>query len=291
MIKQKTTSLIAMLASSLLLVACGSDSDDDSANLTGTFIDSAVANIAYRTETLSGFTNEAGEFDYLKGETVVFSVGGIDFPSGPASGVVTPLTLADTLDISNTTVSNIIRLLQSLDVDGDASNGISISDTAHTAAADMGDVDVTSDTFSADQDVINLIANSGSTTTQLISAFDASNHFEDTLGTLFSEYSISGNTFSISSDDTEATELIFNANGTGSIEFAVNDVNSITWSVAGDVLSFKEVDDYQDYWDWVYTVTSVTATQIEVSFSVTGMEDGQAVSDSGVLTMDLEVIL
>ena len=92
-----------------------------------------MINIGYRTETVEGVTNSLGEYNYIVGETVTFFIGDLVFPTVSASGVVTPLQLADTEDTSDPTVVNIIRLLQTLDVDGDPSNGIEISDTARFA--------------------------------------------------------------------------------------------------------------------------------------------------------------
>jgi len=290
--KNQFMPLAVVLASSALLVACGSgsDSDDTPATLTGKFLDSAVANIAYRTETHSGFTNANGEFNYKAGETVTFSIGGIDLPSAAASSIVTPLTLADTLSLENVTVSNITRLLQSLDVDGDASNGITISDTAHTYAQDMNAVDVTSITFSSDQNVTNLIANSGSTTTEIVATGTAINHLAATLNSVLTEYLISGNTYSITSDNTSSTSVYFAANGTGNLTFGQDDVQDITWSISGNSITFTESPGNADYWNWVYTPTSISGNQIEVSFSVSGVEDGAPVSGSGTLTLNLVLL-
>ncbi len=52
-----------------------------------------------------------GEYDYVDGETVTFFIGDLEFPL-VAAGVVTPLSIANTQDTSNSTVVNMIRLLQ-----------------------------------------------------------------------------------------------------------------------------------------------------------------------------------
>ena len=112
-----------LILSSLLLplFACsgGGDSGTTSASTTktGIFLDSPVINIGYKTETLSGVTGPNGEYDYLPGETVTFFIGDLELPSTLATGTVTPLTLVGTQDTSNSTVVNIIRLLQTLDSD------------------------------------------------------------------------------------------------------------------------------------------------------------------------------
>lgn len=78
MLKPSTITSAILLSTSLMLTACGgssSSSKDSSEDLnttkTGVFVDSPVANIAYRTETHSGFTDSNGEFLFENGETVI----------------------------------------------------------------------------------------------------------------------------------------------------------------------------------------------------------------------------
>jgi hypothetical protein len=83
-----------------LLAGCGgggSSSSDDtgSANvLTGIFVDSAVEGVSYTTETRSDVTNATGEFSYLQGENVTFSIGSLTFPTIPAAAQVSPVDMA-----------------------------------------------------------------------------------------------------------------------------------------------------------------------------------------------------
>ena len=164
-----------------VLTACDSTSSkgtSDPGISTGVFIDSAVANIAYRTGSQSGFTNEKGEYQYRGGEQVIFSIGAIDFPSAPARRIVTPLDLVNTDQVDNPIVLNISRLLLSLDVDGNPDNGITIGDQAASIAQGMS-IDFSSPTFEAD--VSNLVANSGSVNTVLVSAIAAQIHMQEQL--------------------------------------------------------------------------------------------------------------
>jgi hypothetical protein len=174
----------------LTLTACGGgsggsggsgDTNNAPSTQTGVFLDSAVWGLNYRTETLFGVTNEQGQFLYIKGETVTFSIGSIDFPSTIAKSTVTPLDLVNTTDLEDTTVTNILRLLQSLDEDGDTSNGITINVNAHNNAVGMS-IDFTADSF--DNDVVNLVANSGSTNRVLVDATTARAHLEDTINSI-----------------------------------------------------------------------------------------------------------
>lgn len=172
----------------LVLMACGggsSGTDSNSAlNQTdtqvGVFLDSPVSNIGYRTESLEGVTNTLGEYEYIEGETVTFFIGELALPVVTAAEVITPLDLAESNDTSNSIVINVIRLLQTLDEDADPDNGISISETAKISATQVDFYLSTSD-FESSPDVINLLANSGSTNTSLISQSSAIAHFENML--------------------------------------------------------------------------------------------------------------
>lgn len=172
------------LVSVLLLGACGGGGKEQPEIksgdlLKGTFVDSPVANLHYRTSTQEGRTTSAGEFIYIKGETITFSIGGIDFPTVLAQSFLTPLDLVGSSDINHPAVVNIARLLQSLDADGSPENGIEIDEQAHSVAQGLI-LDFESLDF--DRAVTNLVANSGSTTTILIDKNEAIAHLKNTLG-------------------------------------------------------------------------------------------------------------
>ncbi|MGM0554218.1 MAG: hypothetical protein ACQETK_10570 [Pseudomonadota bacterium] len=150
-----------------LLGGCGggsssaSDDNDPSESepaATGIFLNAPVANLGYRTDTLEGFTSPNGEFRYRPGETVTFFIGDLEFPSVTAAPMLTPLDLADTTDLLEPMVINIIRLLQTLDADPDSPDTIRISDLAHASAAPV-DLAQPVDVFEALTVIINLIAN------------------------------------------------------------------------------------------------------------------------------------
>lgn len=172
------------LATAVALTACGGSSGGDSSNndnaagsadlKTGVFLDSPVGNIAYSTESQSNQrTNADGEFKYLEGETITFYIGDLALPPIPVGALVTPLDMSDG-GLNDPTVVNIARLLQSLDTDGNPNNGINLSDDAHLNATGLSNVDFNSESFEAA--VANLVANSGSETTALISVQDAIDH-------------------------------------------------------------------------------------------------------------------
>ncbi len=148
---------------------------------TGVLFDAPVAGVNYKTATQSGITDAQGQYAYLLGEKVTFSIGDIVFPTTSAGPVVTPLDMAGVTDLTNTSVINIVRLLQTLDVDGDPTNGITIGPAAHTAATGLS---ITFDSATFDTDVANLVSNSGSVNTSLIDGAAAISAFKRSLSTL-----------------------------------------------------------------------------------------------------------
>jgi len=186
----------ALAASVLMLTACGGGDSGStqsssppttpttvptvSAASIGVFVDSIVAGIHYQTPTFSGTTNSAGEYEYLPGETVTFSVGGIVFGSSLAGPVVSPLSLvAGASDATDPVVTNIVRLLLTLDEDGNFDNGISITAATTTAAAGLS-VDFTATDLATDTGVVTLLA-SLTGTAALVDPVVAQTHFTQTL--------------------------------------------------------------------------------------------------------------
>ncbi len=96
---------------------------------TGRFVDGALENLAYRTATQTGVTNENGEFSYIEGEAITFYID--DFELGPiiAQPLLTPNDFVQQTDqIDHPSVVNLLRFLQSLDTDGVHANGIQLND-------------------------------------------------------------------------------------------------------------------------------------------------------------------
>lgn len=183
--------LILSSALLLLITACGSGDDSTDAqtqtNLpptipvttyTGIFLDSAVSGLNYKTASQNGQTNELGEFSFQENEMITFSIGGIELPSTIASLYLTPLEIYQTNDINQIEVVNLLRLLQSLDLDGDASNGIEITETVHKLSENLA-IDFSASDFA--QQVADLVSQSGAANQELISAQMAINHFQLTL--------------------------------------------------------------------------------------------------------------
>jgi len=175
--------ILTLSASIILISACSSGGGDNPTTdtpSTGIFIDSIVTGLHYQTTTQSGYTNTSGEYIYLPDEIVTFSIGGIILGSTKAGPVITPLNLVPgAIDASNSTVTNIARLLLTLDADGNPDNGIEI--TANVAAAtENQSVDFSVADLATDPGLIALLPLLPGTPT-LVDALSAQTHFSTTL--------------------------------------------------------------------------------------------------------------
>lgn len=104
---------------------------------TGVFADAPTSGLRYASGGLSGVTSPGGHFSYAPGSPVAFSVGGIRVGTAPAAAILTPVSLLGGASASDPTVARIAQFLQSLDEDGDPSNGITIPASVDAAAAGM----------------------------------------------------------------------------------------------------------------------------------------------------------
>lgn len=148
----------------------------------GVFLDSAVGNISYSTATQSGHTNDNGEFLYFPGESITFNIGAADLPTVEAQALMTPLTLAQTDSIDNSTVINIARLLISLDTDSDPDNGLWLDDAVQSNVATL-DFSLSVEEFANQAALQTLLNNAGlqQPRTTLVSVETAKNHLQQTL--------------------------------------------------------------------------------------------------------------
>ena len=108
---------------------------------TGRLLDTAVSGVAYSASSgAAGNTDENGTFKYSHGDTVEFKLGALALGKVKGAAIVTPMELAG--DSANK-LQNLLILLQSLDVDGNPGNGISIP--ANAAAAVTASINLESD--------------------------------------------------------------------------------------------------------------------------------------------------
>lgn len=300
----KLLNIILSTSALLALSACGggskgsSDDPDNQTRVeTGVFLDSPIINIGYRTETMSGLISTNGEYKYLAGETVTFFIGNLEFPAVAASGTVTPLDIAATSDINDSKVINMIRLLQTLDKDGNPENGLTITEAAKSSAVQV-DFSLTEEQFASSEAVTTLVTNADLDTpvTELIPTEEAIAHFQSQLDIAFTPDFINDRKFIVDSTSNDIAYFEFLTGGSGSIKFSANidndfdseDIKNITWTINSDgALTFRETsnDGGSDYWDWVLTPTALTDNTASVSTAVNGVEDGKNVSASFTIDM------
>lgn len=177
-------SSVALSSTAVSSTAVSSVATSQSSSLaavaTGVFLDGAVVNIGYRTATQQGSTNSNGEFNYRPGESITFFIGNLELPAVLAGAIITPMEIANTTNLSDNQLTNILRLLQSLDADGNAANGIEITAAAIAAGAVL-DFSVAPEVFAQSPAVKELLQAAGSPNKELISAEQARAHFQTTL--------------------------------------------------------------------------------------------------------------
>ena len=120
-----------LLSGSLLIFVlfifggCGGGSSSSPTALTTStekFLDSAVSGMDYNCSSgNSGTTNASGEFTCDIGDSVSFSIAGISLGTVDANATITPL---DLFPANEEAGINLAQLLQTLDSDANASNGI-----------------------------------------------------------------------------------------------------------------------------------------------------------------------
>ena len=194
----KIGSLFNVLISSIILILtlillnnCGGGSGGGGSSVsTGKFIDSTVQGIDYQSLSYQGITDSEGNFNYKSGEVTTFAIGDVILGETIGGSTITPFDLVPgATDESDPAVINICRFLQSLDVDGDPTNGIEI--TPEIAAELYGQsinfylsIDDFNDTIEDLFDVLNAKdVFSANKPRQLISAEEAQSHFMEFLGT------------------------------------------------------------------------------------------------------------
>jgi subtilisin family serine protease len=173
----------------ILLSACGGgggdsrdetpiNKPDETPINSGSFIDSTVEGLRYKTNTQNGFTNSNGTFTYRNGEIIKFYIGNIPIGSVIGKSFITPIDLVDGGTILNTEVLNIARVLQTFDSDKNLSNGITLVDGAKNLSSSLG-VDFSNSAFITS--LLNEVNATEDESLIEISSTTAKKHLQDTL--------------------------------------------------------------------------------------------------------------
>jgi hypothetical protein len=162
---RQSIAIISSVMATLLMVGCGgSGSSDSSSNSSApaggttsvaTFIDSPVSGLGFDTSSESNLTDSNGNFRYTEGESVTFHIGNLYLGSAkPVNGKITPLDLINSNNISDTKVVRMLQTLQTLDSDGDPTNGITIDPSVTATLKGQSRVDMSTATDAA---ILNMI--------------------------------------------------------------------------------------------------------------------------------------
>ena len=176
---------ITMSLALSLLLGC-SDSEESSATptgggssapqtMTGQLVDSPVVGMSYECSSEhSGLTNDNGEFTCNEDDNITFIFGTQHFGPIPVQTIITPQMLFPGDSVA---ALNFAQLLQTLDSDGDLSNGISLPEDL-LEQLDIGSLDFSADDFEA---TVQAQLPAGVT---LVSEEDAQQHLDETFATL-----------------------------------------------------------------------------------------------------------
>jgi len=225
--------LYIMTVMSLSLIsACGGGGSSSGGNdpvtttAQGQFIDSAVEGLSYTSGNTSGVTDASGTFTYelIDGvpQSIRFSLGGINFGSAPGRVFLTPHDLARNTSDPGVSEINIIRLLITLDSDGDFNTGIDVTPFVNNVNAfDGSAIDFMAIDFNTNIAMTNLLSAASTILSRevtLVTLDTANNHITNTYNCL-----ASGNYFGY-----------FDGNDNGPIIISVDpifgDVGGLAWS-------------------------------------------------------------
>ena len=131
---------ISILILCLLVSGCGAKSSSKSSSeteasgetqsiLAGRLL--GFNGFLWDTETRSGTTDQNGRFSYREGEVITFYVGSIKIGETQAQPEV---TLDDLVNGDFPTKANVLRLLATLDIDQNSTNGVQVTPDIHDAA-------------------------------------------------------------------------------------------------------------------------------------------------------------
>ena len=264
---------LGLLLAASLAIGSGCDGNDlpifgpgEKEVYSGQFLDSAVANLDYKTPTREGTTDTSGRFSYQNGESVNFSIGRVVLGETRGQAVVTPVNLIEEGSTATPGVRNITRFLLALDQDGDPDNGINISEAVRLAAESWDPVDFSAADFDSKiSPILSSIGIADGRTVSIQSATDAARHLERTI---FCAYS-GGFTGTFSGGSGQGSWML-TVDDEGNISGIGRDANANTFRLDG-VLN---PDSRSSFWADYYPVN---ASQSEVRWE-------GAIHSSGMVT-------
>lgn len=202
--KKRWPAFLFITTLSVTLLGCGGDSDGGTGPsdggtgpgetvLSGIFLDAVVQGLTYQSgDTPPGQTGQVGSFEYVQGEPITFSMGGVVLGTlNSGSTVITPFDFP--------VPENVARFIQSFDDDLDPSNGITLGGSVgplsgvSVPSSVFENPDRTS--FETDPALVNALQVSGRT---LIDATTAMNNLQSGTDNSFSVSELADQVFALS---------------------------------------------------------------------------------------------
>jgi len=257
---KRTKILSSSLALSVVLALTGCGGSDDGTIAvaqtgTGYYLDSAVAGIDYTCGIQSGTTDAEGAFTFQKGAGCTFTIDGMTVRTIAADQLFNGVKVVE----DNTSVA---AFLQTLDVDGNPTNGIEITKEVKEALADAGIKALPTDT-TAIAEVYNTLKNAvADYNGKEVTLAEAEAHLSETLTSVTKELFADKTLYVVTADtdDHGLTEVSFDA--------SVSTLASI--AIEGNLASSDnsvQVQGEKLIWsDGTYSiVTKVTPTYVELT--------------------------
>lgn len=124
--------ILILCATSAALAGCFGD--DATAVNTGVLLDSPVDGVSYSGSLGSaGVTADGGKYRYVGGETISFRIGNLILGRALGAGTLTPVDFVGSDGAVGDHAKRVLRVLQTLDSDDDATNGINITPAMRAA--------------------------------------------------------------------------------------------------------------------------------------------------------------
>lgn len=187
--KTKIMGIGASVALLTILSGCGGGSSSSSSTSeTGTVVDSNISGLEYECRKsdgsldTNGTTDSGGRFQYNIGSNCTFKVGDLiigNVAMAQADKIITPIDMMKATDMNDTNVTNLALFFQSLDEDGNASNGIQL---AHAKPLFAGASSF--DFAGADENTTFSMVQGRFSGAKKVTAIEAREHFQSTLTNL-----------------------------------------------------------------------------------------------------------
>jgi hypothetical protein len=240
----------------------GSSTPAPSAN-TGTLIDSAISGVSYTTSSgLSGTTDANGKFNYRPGDTITFKISNVTIGTNltiPPDGIIFPQDIIGVSreDVTDLSVVKLAQFFQTLDADGDLSNGIQITNVTIPDLVDAPNTIVNWATV----DVSTLFVDPGS----IVGESEAIVHLNETMkNELPSGFS----------DDTAPTASVTTATLANTANAVVQSNEAGRAYIVKDTVVINTLADITNAADNEYNSVAITTADTNTNLALTGLVDG-----------------